>query len=131
MDGQNEEYYNNNGTYKAIFLCKTSVAFPFGGMFGPQDFGFGKGKKYVEKLNKCLEERNMNWRVEIDDSNSDADKIEKENPDLIICVNGLQKRFFKKDFNPNRIVFLTSMELYEMEVKRMIKIMGDITEKNM
>lgn len=108
---------------KAIFVFRTTPLFPMGGILGVQDCSMGKSEKYVEALNKEIQGSWMRWKVIADESMGEIAEIEKENPDILICVNGLQTRFFCGDFNKDNIIYLSALELHTLDTKRVIEFM--------
>lgn len=108
---------------KAVFVFHTTPVFPMGGIFGIQDYSFGKSEKYVDKINKRIEELGLEWEVILDDSRGDIAEIEKKEPEILICASGLQTRFFYGDFKKENIIYLSSLELYSLDNDRVIKFM--------
>lgn len=108
---------------RAVFVFKTTPVFPMGGIFVSQDYSMGKSEKYVDKINQKIEELGIRWEVVLDESMGEIVEIEKGRPDILICANGLQTRFFCGDFNKENIIYLSALELYSLDNDRVIRFM--------
>lgn len=73
-------------------------------------FGIYTEDEYISALNSELERRKLNWTVQMDDTESDIEKIIGKKIKLLVCAPGLKYQFYKGDFNNKNIIYLSVME---------------------
>lgn len=73
-------------------------------------FGVYTEDEYIFALNSELESRKLNWIVQMDDTESDIERIIKQKIKLLVCAPGLKYQFHKGDFNKEDIIHLSMME---------------------
>lgn len=99
------------------------------GFFG-NIFGIYTEDKYILALKSELERKKLNWTVQIDDTESDIEKIIEKKIKLLICAPGLKYQFYKGGFNKNNIIYLSMMEYAHTETDQVVqKIRGLENEK--
>lgn len=113
---------------KIFFISKPSptiVRSPMHGAVGSL-FGFYKEDAYIAALQKRLKIENIDWLVEVDNAESNIEKLIKQNAAMLICAPGLRFQFYTNGFNKNNIVYLSMMEYVSNNVNSVINKVKDI-----
>jgi len=84
-------------------------------------FGIYTEDEYISVLNSELERRKLNWTVQMDDTESDMEKIIEKKIKLLVCAPGLKYQFYKGGFNKENIIYLSMMEFANKIVDPVIK----------
>ncbi|MCR0998029.1 hypothetical protein [Serratia rubidaea] len=93
---------------------------PFHGMGGGL-FGFYKEETYVSCLQKELKIKNIDWSVDIDNTESNIEKLINQGADILVCTPGLRFQFYTNGFNKEDIIYLSMMEYITNNVNPVIK----------
>lgn len=101
---------------------------PFHGAGGGL-FAFYREDKYIENLNRVLIEKNFNWRIERDNTESDIEQLISQNAQLLVCAPGLRFQFYHKGFPKNSVVHLSIMEYIANNIRPVLKKIEEINNK--
>lgn len=81
--------------------------------------GIGKGKKFLEKLQKELVKLDYPVTVVKDDTEANLEEITARQYDFIICVPGLQNKLLSKDKLP-KVFHIDSEDYYSSLISKTI-----------
>jgi hypothetical protein len=89
-------------------------------------FAHGREDRYIAAVQKAIDERNLNWRITRDTTESNAEKLKVLNVQLLVCAPGLRFMFYRKDFDKHRMVYLTTMEYLSDNVMPVIRKLREL-----
>jgi len=89
-------------------------------------FAYYREDKYLAALNIHLKRNNYNWVAERDDTESDIEQLIKQSATLLVCAPGLRFQFYRNGFNKKNIIYLSTMEYMNNDVKPVIKRIKEI-----
>ncbi|EKT58491.1 hypothetical protein [Providencia sneebia] len=76
---------------------------------------------YLAALQEDIEQRNLDWQVYRDNTESDIHKLTIQNAKLLICIPGIKYQFNKHGFDKNNIIYLSAIEYASNETAPIIK----------
>lgn len=115
---------------KAIFIWQISPMFSStGSAYGYGGLGRVKAVKFCEKLQKALEEKQLDYKIILDDTNADIYELVKLEFDLLIFAPGGKTRFFmpkdlKQELERVPKVYLEMLEYHNLDVTKAVKMIG-------
>jgi len=97
-------------------------------LFRTPGFGVGGGlfayfreDKYIAAVQKAIDKRQLNWRFTRDTTESNIETLMDEGVELLVCAPGLRFMFYRKNFDKQRMVFLTTMEYLSNDVRPVMR----------
>lgn len=116
---------------KAIFIWQPSPIF----IDSITDGGLKvKAVRFCKELNECIEHQQLDWQVELDDTNADIYEIVEKEFDLLIFTPGGKTRFFmpkklKEKLKDMPKLYLESLEYYNQNVDKVVECMHSIASE--
>lgn len=111
----------NKKIYFIYMPSQTLGRYPMQGVNGAGIFGgflkLYSEDDYIQKLQKYFTANNFKWDIFRDDTESDIEELIKKNVDLLVCAPGLKYQFNKNGFNKDNIVYLTTMEFSNCNIR--------------
>ncbi|EAR0813672.1 nitrogen fixation protein NifS [Salmonella enterica] len=89
-------------------------------------FAYYREAKYLAALNYQLAISNIDWFAECDDTESDIEKLISQDASILICAPGLRFQFYRNGFNKRNIIYLSTMEYMNNDVRSVIKRINEI-----
>jgi hypothetical protein len=102
-------------------LGRSSIQGAGGGLFG-----FYQEDKYIATLQERLNEEELNWLVERDDTESDIEKLIAQKAQLLVCAPGLRFQFYRHGFDKDNIIYLSTMEYMSNDVNPVIERIREV-----
>lgn len=117
---------------KAIFIWQPSPIF----ISSITDGGPRKVKavQFCKELNECIEDQQLDWQVELDDTNADIYEIVEKEFDLLIFTPGGKTRFFmpkelKEQLKDMPKLYLESLEYHNQSMDKVVECMDSIASE--
>lgn len=79
------------------------------GIFGAL-FNLYTEDNYILALQKAIAQKNLDWHVYRDDTESDIKKLIEQGARLLVCALGLKYMFYRKGFDRKNIIYLDTFE---------------------
>ncbi|MDN0005283.1 nitrogen fixation protein NifS [Providencia stuartii] len=79
------------------------------GIFGAL-FNLYTEDNYILALQKAIAQKNLDWHVYRDDTESDIKKLIEQGARLLVCAPGLKYMFYRKGFDRKNIIYLDTFE---------------------
>ncbi|WP_434668989.1 nitrogen fixation protein NifS [Klebsiella sp. B345] len=92
-------------------------------------FGWYRSGDYLLRLKNRMAAEGIDWRAELDTTESDIEKLIEQNVTLLVCVPGLRFQFYREGFDKNHIVYLTTMEYANGDVMPVMRKVREIIDK--
>lgn len=89
-------------------------------------FGFYKENDYIAALKNKLKAENIDWLAEIDNTDSDIEKLIEQNATVLVCAPGLRFQFYRNGFDKKNIIYLSTMEYVNNNVIPVINKVKEI-----
>lgn len=91
--------------------------------------GFGVGglfthfreDKYMHAVQKEIDKHQLHWRFTSDTTESNIKTLIAEGAELLVLAPGLRFMFYRKNFDKQRMVFLTTMEFMSNDVRLVMR----------
>ncbi|MBK0127653.1 hypothetical protein IAE30_28335 [Pantoea sp. S61] len=80
-------------------------------------FGYFRAEKYIAAVQSAISKRQLNWCFTLDISESNIDTLIANDVQLLVFAPGLRFMFYRKNFDKRRMVFLTTMEYLNHDVR--------------
>lgn len=93
-------------------------------------FGLYKPNQYVAVLQRKLQCTGVDWRVELDDTAADIEKLIHKNATLLICAPGLRYQFYINGFDKKNIVYLSMFDYVTNNATSVIKRVKEISNEH-
>jgi hypothetical protein len=84
-------------------------------------FAYFREDKYIAAVQKAIDKRQLNWRFTRDTTESNIETLMDEGVELLTCAPGLRFMFYRKNFDKQRMVFLTTMEFMSNDVRPVMR----------
>ena len=84
-------------------------------------FAYFREDKYIAAVQKAIDKRQLNWRFTRDTTESNIETLMDEGVELLVCAPGLRFMFYRKNFDKQRMVFLTTMEYLSNDVRPVMR----------
>jgi hypothetical protein len=94
-------------------------------------FAYFRADKYIAAVQRAINNRKLNWCFTRDTSESNIETLIANNVQLLVCAPGLRFMFYRKNFDKRRMVFLTTMEYLNNDVRpvmRKLREWEDVSE---
>ncbi len=92
-------------------------------------FAFFREDKYISAVRKAIENRNLEWTIERDDTESDIKELIAKEAQVLVCAPGLRFMFHRKGFDKKRIVYLSMMEYLNNDVKPVMRKLRELDDE--
>ncbi|MRS15989.1 hypothetical protein GJV06_13930 [Enterobacteriaceae bacterium RIT691] len=98
---------------------------PILGRFPLPDNGIYSGhvtpENFVNALNREINARHLPWTLTLDNTESDAEELQKRGADVLICAPGLKYRFIRNGFPKHKIIHLEVFPYVALDVDSVIQ----------
>ena len=84
-------------------------------------FSYFREDKYIGAVQKAIDKRQLNWRFTRDTTESNIEALIAEGAELLVLAPGLRFMFYRKNFDKQRMVFLTTMEFMSNDVRPVMR----------
>ncbi|EAA7988986.1 nitrogen fixation protein NifS [Salmonella enterica] len=89
-------------------------------------FAYYREDKYITSLNSYFDINAFDWVAKRDDTESDIELLIKQGAVLLICAPGLRFQFYRNGFSKENVIYLSTMEYINNDVKPVIKRIKEI-----
>ncbi len=99
-------------------------------------FGVGGGlfthfreDKYIHAVQKEIDKHQLHWRFTSDTTKSNIEELMESGVELLVLAPGLRFMFYRKNFDKQRMVFLTTMEFMNNDVRPVMRKLREMEDK--
>jgi hypothetical protein len=90
--------------------------------------GYFRAEKYIAAVQSAISKRQLHWSFTLDTSESNIDTLIANDVQLLVCAPGLRFMFYRKDFDKRRMVFLTTMEYLNNDVRPVMRKLRELDD---
>ncbi|MBK0097214.1 nitrogen fixation protein NifS [Erwinia sp. S63] len=77
--------------------------------------------EYIHAVQKEIDKTPLNWQFTSDTTESNIEELMESGVELLVLAPGLRFMFYRKNFDKQRIVFLTTMEFMSNDVRPVMR----------